>query len=108
MCVWEKGLTPPNRLTSILISRFLLNLQAVDQKSTGMVSSAGSQVESVIFQRVIGSLGGDIVFGGDVDVDEMEEDGAGEKDGGVRDVENTLYELEHTDGGAVVDAVIED
>ena len=65
----------PPRLTSILISRFLLNLQAVDQKSTGMVSSTGSQVESAIFQRVIGSLGCEIEFGADINVDGIDEDG---------------------------------
>ena len=64
-----------NRLTSLLISRFLLNLQAVDQKSTGMVSSTGSQVESAIFQRVIGSLGCEIGFGVDINVDGIDEDG---------------------------------
>ena len=62
------------RLSSILISRFLLNLQGVDQKSTGMVSSIGSQVESAVFQRVIGSLGGDVEFGGDGDVDDGEDE----------------------------------
>ena len=61
------------RLSSILISRFLLNLQGVDQKSTGMVSPIGSQVESAVFQRVLGSLGGDVEFGGD-DVDDGEDE----------------------------------
>ena len=62
------------RPPSILISRFLLNLQGVDQKSTGMVSSIGSQVESAVFQRVIGSLGGDVESGGDGDVDDGEDE----------------------------------
>ena len=62
------------RLISILISRFLLNLQAVNRKSTGMVSSTGSRVESAVFQRAIGSLGGDVEFGGDGDVDGDEDE----------------------------------
>ena len=60
------------RLISILISRFLINLQAVNRKSTGMVSSTGSRVESAVFQRVIGSLGGNAGFGGNIDPDEFE------------------------------------
>ena len=90
-----------NRITSILISRFLLNLQAAEHTSTGMVSStdSGSQVESVIFQRVIGSLGGKIEFGADVDVDGIE-DGARAGDGRAEDVENSPSEREHTEEGA--------
>ena len=91
--------TLSNRLTSILISRFLLNLQAVDKMSTGMVSSTGSQVESAIFQRVIGSLGSEIEFGADVDVDGMEEDDGRAGDSGVGDVENSLSGLENNDEG---------
>ena len=87
--------TLSNRLTSILISRFLLNLQTVDKTSTGMVSSTGSQVESAIFERVIGSLGSEIEFGADVDVDGMEEDSVIVMDGGVGDMENSLSGLEH-------------
>ena len=92
--------TLSNRLTSILISRFLLNLQAVDKTSTGMVSSTGSQVESAIFERVIGSLGSEIEFGADVDVDGIEEDGVVVEDGGVGDMENSLSGLEHPEEGA--------
>ena len=92
--------TLSNRLTSILISRFLLNLQAVDKRSTGMVSSTGSQVESAIFERVIGSLGSEIEFGADVDVDGMEEDDARAGDSGVGDMENSLSGLEHPEEGA--------
>ena len=66
-----------NRLITILVSRFLLNLQAAEQKSTGMMSSTGSQVGSVRFQRVIGSLGSEIEFGEDVDVDDIEDGGVG-------------------------------
>ena len=86
-------------LTSILISRFLLNLQAAEQKSTGMVSSTGSQVESAIFQRVIGSLGSEIEFGADVDVGGIEEDRLSAGDNGMGDVENSLSGLEHTEEG---------
>ena len=63
-------------LTSILVSRFLLNLQAVDQQSTGTVSSIGSQVESVVFQRVVGSFGGNIEFGRDTVPNDYDHDGA--------------------------------
>ena len=90
-----------NRLTSILISRFLLNLQAADQKSTGMVSSTGSQVESAIFERVIGSLGSEIEFGADVDVDGIEEDGVIVGDGGVGDIENNPSGLVHPEEGTI-------
>ena len=65
----------PNRLTSILISRFLLDLQAVHQRSTGLVSSSGSRFESAVFERVIGSLSGSTDFGGDAGVDDIEENG---------------------------------
>ena len=64
---------PSYRLTSILISRFLINLQAADQKSTGMASSTGSRVDSVIFERVVGSLGGHTDFGDDTDFDGLQD-----------------------------------
>ena len=60
-----------------------------------MVSSTGSQVESAIFQRVIGSLGSEVEFGADVDVDGMEEDDASAGDSGVGDMENSLSGLDH-------------
>ena len=60
-----------------------------------MVSSTGSQVESAIFERVIGSLGSEIEFGADVDVDGMEEDDSRAGDGGVGDMENSLSGLDH-------------
>ena len=78
----------------------MLNLQATEQKSTGMVSSTGSQVESAIFERVIGSLGSEIEFGAVVDVDGFEEDGVIVGDGGVGDMENSLSRLEHPEEGA--------
>lgn len=40
----------------------MLNLQATNSKLTGMTSSVDSQVESAVFQRVIGSLGSSIAF----------------------------------------------
>ena len=55
--VWTLDL---GRLTSIVMSRFMLRLQAASKKSTGMLSSVGSQVDSVVFQRVIGSLGASV------------------------------------------------
>ena len=59
-----------------------------------MVSSVGSQVESAIFQRVIGSLGSEIEFGADVDVDDIENDVRAED--GVRDVEGGMSGREYT------------
>ena len=40
----------------------LLNLQSANQKSCGMDSLDGTHVDSAIFQRVVGSLGGSIMF----------------------------------------------
>ena len=65
-----------------------------------MVSSAGSQVESAIFQRVIGSLGSELEFGADADVDGIEEDGVIAGEGGVGDMENSFPGLEHPEEGA--------
>ena len=50
------------RLTAILVSRFLLNLQranrqAVDHASESMLQASGGQADSLVFNRVIGSLG---------------------------------------------------
>ena len=98
---------PLNRLTAILISRFLLNLQAAEHKSTGMISSTGSQVESALFQGVIGSLGSEIEFGADFDVNGIE-DGGRAGDGGVDDVKNSLSGLEHTEESAAEEAVTDD
>ena len=78
----------------------MLNLQAAEQKSTGIVSSAGFQVESAIFQRVIGSLGSELEFGVDANVDDIEEDGFIARDGGVGDMENSFPGLEHPKEGA--------
>ena len=94
------------RLTSILISRFLLNLQAAEKNFTGMMSSTGSQVESAVFQRVIGSLGSEIEFGVDVDVDGTEDDGRAE-DSRVGDVDGRLSGREHTEGRAA-EAIADD
>ncbi|KAI0713703.1 hypothetical protein C8Q76DRAFT_620410, partial [Earliella scabrosa] len=49
-------------LTAILVSRFLLNLQranrqAVDHVSESMSQPSGGQADSLVFNRVIGSLG---------------------------------------------------
>ena len=89
-----------HRLTSVLISRFLLNLQDVDQKSTGMVSSVGSRVESAVFQQVIGSLGGDIEFGWDADLD-GQDGGIAAESGGIGGIEtNSVYVMEATEGSA--------
>ena len=98
--------TLSNRLTSILISRFLLNIQAVDKRSTGMVSSTGSQVESSTFQRVIGSLDCDIEFGENIDLDDLEGERTAREDGGVGDAEGSLSGPEHTKGA--VEAIVLD
>ena len=95
------------RITSILTSRFLLDLQAVDRRSAGMVSSTRSQVESAIFQRVIGSLGSDVDFGGDFDVNDIETNGVSAGDGGTGDLENNSSVREYTEEGAA-EAVAED
>ena len=94
------------RLTSILISRFLFNLQAAEKHSTGMVSSTGSQVESAVFQHVIGSLGSEIEFGADVDVDGTEDDVRAE-DSRVGGVDGRLSGREHTEGRAA-EAIADD
>ena len=72
-----------------------------------MVSSTGSQVESAIFQRVIGSLGSTLEFGANVDVDFIEEDLVRVGDGGVEDVVGNLSGQEHTEEGAA-QAVVDD
>ena len=56
---------PPNRFTAILVSRFMLNLQAVDHRNRNHTSTLGEIVthpgtDSLIFQRVIGSLGSSV------------------------------------------------
>ena len=99
--IFRKQFTPLNRLASILISRFLLNLQATEQKSTGVVSSTGSQVESAIFQRVIGSLGGEAEFGGDDDVNGIEQDSVRAENGRMVDIENRPLGIEHAEEDAV-------
>ena len=63
-----------------------------------MVTSIGSQVESAIFQRVIGSLGREIEFGAVADVNGTE-DAVRAGDNGMGDVENSLSGIEHTEGG---------
>ena len=73
-----------------------------------MVSSIGSQVESAIFQRVIGSLGCDTDFGGDIDVNEADEDCVRGEFDGVGDVENNLSGPEHTEEGADTESAAED
>ncbi|RPD69784.1 hypothetical protein L226DRAFT_616558 [Lentinus tigrinus ALCF2SS1-7] len=50
-------------LTAIIVSRFLINLQSANVKAVGMGSTQdnGGQSESLVFERVIGSLGSSIV-----------------------------------------------
>ena len=57
-----------------------------------MVSSTGSQVESAIFQRVIGSLGSDMEVGGGDRADGVDDQSVYVEDGGpggVADMENS-------------------
>ena len=51
-----------NRLTTILVSRLLLNLQAVERPSEPN-STIGSQGPSIKFRRSLGSLGASLDFG---------------------------------------------
>ena len=63
-----------------------------------MVSSTGSRVESAIFQRVIGSLGGAIDFGGDVDACHDEADWAVAEGGNDEDIESiSVLEIGHAE-----------
>ena len=52
-----------------------------------MVSSTGSHVESVVFQRVVGSLGGGTAFEGDGSVGGSEGDVVGSEHGGLENTE---------------------
>ena len=54
-----------------------------------MVSSTGSHVESVVFQRVVGSLGGGTAFEGDGSVGGSEGDVVGSEHGGLEDTQNS-------------------
>ena len=78
-----------HRFTSILVSRLLLNLQAADQKLTGMISSIDSQVESAVFHRVIGSLGGAIEVGGGADVNDVAHERTRVEGETIVDIENS-------------------
>ena len=51
-----------NRLTTILVSRLLLNLQAVERPSE-LTSTIGSQGPSIEFRCSLGSLGASLDFG---------------------------------------------
>ena len=44
-------------LTSVLISRFMLNLQAASRGSAQSSSTIGSQIDTVVFERIVGSIG---------------------------------------------------
>ena len=60
-----RGIVPRYRLSSILMSRFLLNLQSVNQKVTGedfrtTRGGSGDHTESLVFQRVVGSIASSI------------------------------------------------
>ena len=53
----------------------MLNLQATDKRSTGETSSISSQLESVVFQRVVGSLGSAVEYDNDLGDDVLSRSG---------------------------------
>ena len=68
MSTLNYGFTPTrtnciiDRLTAILVSRFMLNLQAVDQRSRNYSSTPHNMESqtvtgSLLFERIVGSLG---------------------------------------------------
>ena len=48
---------PVHSLTSVLISRFMLNLQSANRDSAQSASTIGSHIDTVVFERIVGSLG---------------------------------------------------
>ena len=50
----------PDRLTSLLISRFLLDLRAANRATAHTSSTSEGSAESIVFQRMVGSLGASI------------------------------------------------
>ena len=60
-------ISPVGRLTSILVSRFMLNLQEVMKTCSTLESFEVSQAETVVFRRVIGSLAESIRCGEESD-----------------------------------------
>ncbi|KAH9929077.1 uncharacterized protein BXZ73DRAFT_102231 [Epithele typhae] len=58
-------------LTAILVSRFLLNLQAANRGLSGIGSTVqGSQLGSVVFERVVECMGGLVEFAGEEELDD--------------------------------------
>ena len=55
-------LTATQSLTTVLICRLMLDLQAANKHATGMSSTVDTHVETVVFQRVVGSLGESICY----------------------------------------------
>ena len=60
----------------MLVSRFLLDLQAANRAAAGVSSRNSSQVDSVIFEAVVGSMGTSFVAGAEEDLegDEVEDE----------------------------------
>ena len=107
-------------LTAILVSRFLINLQAVHQQQTDSESTQCSRA-TLVFERVVGSLGGSFISGDDSDStlgDGSEESsgmGSSTAGGDVESAEKGPYEAEgdqagscgHTSVGGVLEAIAE-
>ena len=55
-------LTATRSLTTVLICRLMLDLQAANKHATGMSSTVDAHVETLVFQRVVGSLGESICY----------------------------------------------
>ena len=74
-----------NRVSAVLVSRFLLHLQTANLRARGLGSSQSLENPSggsVIFERVIGSVGAQIAPEDYFDSDDMEfENGSREIDG---------------------------
>ena len=52
-----------NRLTTVIVSRFMLNLQSVEHHLSEPISTIGSQGPSIEFRHPLGSLGASLDFG---------------------------------------------
>ena len=64
ICGISRTYVPTYRLTAVLISRFLLHLQSASLRAVNCVSSSQASSthtdQSIIFERVLGSLGASI------------------------------------------------
>ena len=86
----------------------MMHLQDANKKSAGVTSSVGSHVGSLVFQRVVGSMGGSLDFGpspslSDARVDECEF-GAGVAEHQVGRADEEWMRTDERPGGAAADA----